>query len=137
MVKTMITEKIKKTFFNRLNRDLSDCDIICHNKSIWFIDEKTKYWFIELNSNNELWWRYQYFNILKSMFQFTEEEFNMLLIEWLGVILHYSLKPNVVGGAVINDNIDLHVKTISCSDKDNSVPVENILKYKILKFKKY
>jgi hypothetical protein len=132
----MITEKIKKTFFNKLTKDLSDCDIICHNKSIWFIDENKKYWYIELDSNNELWWRYEYFNILISLFQFTEKEFNDLLIEWLEDILHYNIKPSLIGGAVINDNIDLYVKNSSYSDRGNSVPVENILKYKILKFKK-
>jgi len=55
--------RLKQIIKNKLSEDLSSVNIIEYNGSIWFIDAKSKYWYLELYKKTKtLWWRLDFFD---------------------------------------------------------------------------
>ena len=79
----MITEKFKKTIFDKLTNDLSCIELILYNESVWFIDRETKYWYLEFKSSGKLYWRWGFFNTFFKLFSLDQPEYEPLIKEWV------------------------------------------------------
>lgn len=88
MTNTM-NPRLKNIIFRKLNDELSKVEIIlAENKSIWFIDRASKYWYFELEKSGKLWWRYEYFTDFFIIFCLEVNEFQPILSEWVEEILN-------------------------------------------------
>jgi hypothetical protein len=63
--------------------------IINYNGSIWFIDPKLKYWYLELYKKTKtLWWRLDFFEDFFILFGMEQREFVPIIIEWVEEVLN-------------------------------------------------
>ena len=93
----MVKDKLKSIIFKLLSEWLKDVEIIPYNGSIWFIDRGNKYWYLELNPNNHLWWRYSFFFDFFGMFSLEFKEFEPLIREWTESILNHRISKITIG----------------------------------------
>lgn len=81
--------KLKQIIKNKLSEDLSSVSIINYNGSIWFIDPKSKYWYLELYKKTKtLWWRLDFFEDFFILFGMEQREFVPIIIEWVEEVLN-------------------------------------------------
>jgi hypothetical protein len=81
--------KLKQIIKNKLSEDLSSVSIINYNGSIWFIDAKSKYWYLELYKKTKtLWWRLDFFEEFFILFSMEQREFVPIIIEWVEEVLN-------------------------------------------------
>ena len=93
----MVKDKLKLIIFKLLSEWLKDVEIIPYNGSVWFIDRGNKYWYLELNPNNHLWWRYSFFFDFFGMFSLEFKEFEPLIREWTENVLNHKVSKSVIG----------------------------------------
>ena len=93
----MVKDKLKSIIFKLLSEWLKDVEIIPYNGSIWFINRPEKYWYLELNPNNHLWWRYSFFFDFFGMFSLEFKEFEPLIREWTENVLNHKVSKSVIG----------------------------------------
>ena len=93
----MVKDKLKSIIFKLLSEWLKDVEIIPYNGSVWFIDREKKYWYLELNPNNHLWWRYSFFFDFFGMFSLEFKEFEPLIREWTENVLNHKVSKSVIG----------------------------------------
>ena len=90
--------RLKNIIKNKLSEDLSSVSIINYNGSIWFIDPKLKYWYLELYKKTKtLWWRLDFFEDFFILFGMEQREFVPIIIEWVEEVLNsrvYITKKN-------------------------------------------
>jgi len=80
--------RLKNIIKNKLSEDLSSVSIINYNGSIWFIDPKSKYWYLELYKKTKtLWWRLDFFEEFFILFSMEQREFVPIIIEWVEEVL--------------------------------------------------
>lgn len=84
----MISDKLKRIIFNELYIQLKEVEIIPYCGSVWFINRSEKYWYLELNSNNHLWWRYSFFVDFFEIFSLEIREYEPLIREWTEWVLN-------------------------------------------------
>ena len=109
----MVSDKLKQIIFNELYTQLKDVEIIPYNGSVWFINRSEKYWYLELNSNNHLWWRYSFFVDFFQLFSLEVYQIEPLIREWTENILNHKVSTTI------------H-RTI-----DDTLLVEEVLNYKV------
>ena len=81
--------RLKNIIKNKLSEDLSSVSIINYNGSIWFIDPKSKYWYLELYKKTKtLWWRLDFFEDFFILFSMEQREFVSVIIEWVEEVLN-------------------------------------------------
>ena len=81
--------RLKNIIKNKLSEDLSSVSIINYNGSIWFIDPKSKYWYLELYKKTKtLWWRLDFFEEFFILFSMEQREFVPIIIEWVEEVLN-------------------------------------------------
>ena len=81
--------RLKNIIKNKLSEDLSSVSIIDYNGSIWFIDAKSKYWYLELYKKTKtLWWRLDFFEEFFILFSMEQREFVPIIIEWVQEVLN-------------------------------------------------
>jgi len=81
--------RLKSIIKNKLSEDLSSVSIINYNGSIWFIDPKSKYWYLELYKKTKtLWWRLDFFEDFFLLFGMEQREFVPIIIEWVEEVLN-------------------------------------------------
>ena len=81
--------RLKQIIKNKLSEDLSSVSIINYNGSIWFIDPKLKYWYLELYKKTKtLWWRLDFFEDFFILFGMEQREFVPIIIEWVEEVLN-------------------------------------------------
>ena len=87
--KTPMNPRLKQIIKNKLSEDLSSVSIINYNGSIWFIDSKSKYWYLELYKKTKtLWWRLDFFEDFFTLFGMEQREFVPIIIEWVEEVLN-------------------------------------------------
>ena len=87
--KTPMNPRLKQIIKNKLSEDLSSVSIINYNGSIWFIDPKSKYWYLELYKKTKtLWWRLDFFEDFFLLFSMEQREFVPVIIEWVEEVLN-------------------------------------------------
>jgi hypothetical protein len=86
---TPMNPRLKQIIKNKLSEDLSSVSIINYNGSIWFIDAKSKYWYLELYKKTKtLWWRLDFFEDFFTLFGMEQREFVPIIIEWVEEVLN-------------------------------------------------
>jgi hypothetical protein len=81
--------RLKNIIKNKLSEDFSSVSIINYNGSIWFIDPKLKYWYLELYKKTKtLWWRLDFFEDFFILFGMEQREFVPIIIEWVEEVLN-------------------------------------------------
>lgn len=93
----MISDKLKQIIFNELYTQLKDVEIIPYNGSVWFINRSEKYWYLELNPNNHLWWRYSFFVDFFQLFSLEIYQIEPLIREWTESILNHRISKITIG----------------------------------------
>jgi hypothetical protein len=93
----MVSDKLKQIIFNELYTQLKDVEIIPYNGSLWFINRDEKYWYLELNPNNHLWWRYSFFVDFFQLFSLEIKEYEPLIREWIESILNHKISKITIG----------------------------------------
>ncbi len=87
--KNPMNPRLKQIIKNKLSEDLSSVSIINYNGSIWFIDPKSKYWYLELYKKTKtLWWRLDFFEDFFILFGMEQREFVPIIIEWVEEVLN-------------------------------------------------
>jgi hypothetical protein len=63
--------------------------VIDYNGSIWFIDDKSKYWYLEVYKKTKtLWWRLDFFENFFILFGMEQNEFVPIISEWVEEVLN-------------------------------------------------
>ena len=83
-----MNEKLKKVIFSKLYKDLADAEVIECKGSIWFIDRNEKYYYLEYEKTGDLYWRYQFFNNFFKLFSMEEDEFELIIKDWVEEVLN-------------------------------------------------
>lgn len=83
----MISDKLKKIIFDELYFNLSDVEIICYDKSIWFIDVSNNFWYFQYTKGT-LWYRYDFFDKFFKFFSLNETQFKDVLLSWIQEIIN-------------------------------------------------
>jgi hypothetical protein len=81
--------RLKQIIKNKLSEDFSSVSIIDYNGSIWFIDAKSKYWYLEVYKKTKtLWWRLDFFEDFFTLFGMEQNEFVPIITEWVEEVLN-------------------------------------------------
>ena len=128
----MITDKFKKTIFDKLTNDLSYIELILYNESVWFIDRETKYWHLEFKSSGKLYWRWGFFNNFFKLFSLDQPEYEPLIKEWVEEVLKGGVTKTQIDILDYQDEVEEVLKggvtKTSYKDLSKRYAVEEILK---------
>lgn len=81
--------RLKNIIKKKLSEDLSSVSIIDYNGSIWFINAKSKYWYLEFYKKTKtLWWRLDFFEDFFLLFGMEQREFVPIIAEWVEEVLN-------------------------------------------------
>ena len=83
-----INDRFRRIIFKKLANDLSHVEIIPYEDSIWFIDRDKKYWYLELENDEELWWRLDFFERFFKAFSLQRDDYELLIKEWVERVLN-------------------------------------------------
>ena len=87
-------DKLKKTIFDKLYNDLKNVEIIPYQDSIWFIDREKKYWYLEYEESETLWWNYHFFTKFFMLFSLEMDEYKPIISEWAEEVLNFKVKTS-------------------------------------------
>ena len=129
--------KLKQIIKNKLSEDFSSVSIINYNGSIWFIDAKSKYWYLELYKKTKtLWWRLDFFEDFFLLFSMEQREFVPVIIEWVQEVLNGKVVSTIAEADVIVASVEEvfngGVVTTRSPSGPRQVMVEEVLDGKIL-----
>jgi hypothetical protein len=91
-----IDDRLKKFIFKKLAKDLSHVEVIRDNESIWFIDRDKKYWYLQLEDNGTLWWRYVFFEQFFQAFSLEQKDYERIIKEWVEEVLKQKVNTTMV-----------------------------------------
>lgn len=81
--------RLKQIIKNKLSEDFSSVSVIDYSGSIWFIDAKSKYWYLEVYKKTKtLWWRLDFFEDFFTLFGMEQNEFVPIITEWVEEVLN-------------------------------------------------
>jgi hypothetical protein len=128
--------RLKQIIKNKLSKDLSSVSIIEYNGSIWFIDAKSKYWYLELYKKTKtLWWRLDFFEDFFLLFSMEQNEFVPIISEWVEEVLNGKIVSMPRCGAASKRRVEevLNCEVVSTLHPSNlpGVQVEEVLNGKI------
>jgi len=90
--------RLKNIIKKKLTNDLSSVSIVDYSGSIWFIDAKSKYWYLELYKKTKtLWWRLDFFENFFTLFSMEQREFVPIIIEWVEEVLSGKVAATKIG----------------------------------------
>ena len=129
--------RLKQIIKNKLSEDFSSVSIINYNGSIWFIDAKSKYWYLELYKKTKtLWWRLDFFEDFFLLFSMEQREFVPIIIEWVQEVLNGKVVSTIAEADVIVASVEEvlngEVVTTRSPSGPRQVMVEEVLDGKIL-----
>ncbi len=129
--------KLKQIIKNKLSEDFSSVSIINYNGSIWFIDAKSKYWYLELYKKTKtLWWRLDFFEDFFLLFSMEQREFVPIIIEWVEEVLNGEVVSTIAEADVIVASVEEvfngEVVTTRSPSGPRQVMVEEVLKGEVV-----
>ncbi len=129
--------KLKQIIKNKLSEDFSSVSIINYNGSIWFIDAKSKYWYLELYKKTKtLWWRLDFFEDFFLLFSMEQREFVPIIIEWVQEVLNGKVASTIAEADVIVASVEEvfngEVVTTRSPSGPRQVMVEEVLKGEVV-----
>jgi hypothetical protein len=129
--------RLKNIIKKKLSEDLSSVSIIDYNGSIWFIDAKSKYWYLELYKKTKtLWWRLDFFEDFFLLFGMEQREFVPIITEWVEEVLNGKVASTKKGdySTTVGMEEALNSKVASTQGSSPCPPhlVEEILKSEVV-----
>jgi hypothetical protein len=129
--------RLKQIIKNKLSEDLSSVSIINYNGSIWFIDPKSKYWYLELYKKTKtLWWRLDFFEDFFILFGMEQREFVPIIIEWVEEVLNSRVYITKVWRGIDSNGVEevLNGEVVSTVGNlpPSQVMVEKVLKGEVI-----
>jgi ribosomal protein L35AE/L33A len=129
--------RLKNIIKNKLSEDLSSVSIINYNGSIWFIDPKSKYWYLELYKKTKtLWWRLDFFEEFFILFSMEQREFVPIIIEWVEEVLNSRVYITKVWRGIDSNGVEevLKGEVVSTQGTPGSfrMEVEEVLKGEVV-----
>jgi hypothetical protein len=106
-----MNDRLKKLIFDKLYMNLSDAEVIECGDTIWIIDRKDKYWYIEYQKSGELLWRFPFFNDFFMLFSKEESEYEPVIVEWVEEVLNN--KVSVSNHRISTNNSQVE-KVLNC-----------------------
>jgi len=92
LVKEILSEdvnpKLAKIAMGKLYDDIKDAEVIPYRSSVWIIDRKNKYWYIEYRDGGAMYWRRDFFQDFFNMFSMKDKDFEPLLVTMMEDILN-------------------------------------------------
>lgn len=73
---------LKKFVFDKLVEDISNKGIFTNESEFWIIEEDTRDWFIQANSNGQLFYNQKFFQPYQSLFSLESKTLGNLIGEW-------------------------------------------------------
>ena len=127
--------RLKQIIKNKLSEDFSSVSIIDYNGSIWFIDAKFKYWYLEVYKKTKtLWWRLDFFEEFFILFSMEQREFVPVIIEWVEEVLNSRVYITKVWRGIDSNGVEEVLKGEVVSTyrqkRRQETQVEEILKSK-------
>ena len=115
--------RLKNIIKNKLSQDLSSVSIIDYNGSIWFIDAKSKYWYLELYTKSKtLWWRLDFFEDFFKLFSMEQSEFVPVIAEWVEELLN----DTIINSTNVATSVDTVVERMRVTSNGNIVWAEQV-----------
>jgi hypothetical protein len=131
-----INDRLKKFIFKKLAQDFYHVEVIPYKGSIWFIDRNDKYWYLELENNGHLWWRYDFFNGFFQAFSLERIDYESLIAEWVEEVLNHKVITTCSGRALLYPSVEdvLNHKVITTGDGFGPFKrqVEDVLNHKVI-----
>ena len=132
-----ISNKLKDTIFKKLNKELSNVEIITYNDSIWFIDRKNKYWYFEYENDGTLWWRHSFFDNFFLWFSVERYYFEPIISEWVEEVLNCKVNTTVAlltcSRVSVEEVLNCKVNTTGYMNLIAHFMVEEVLNCKVTK----
>ena len=132
----MVSDKLKEIIFKKLYMDLRDVEIIPYEDSIYFINRKEKYWYLELEKNGTLYWRHSFFLDFFSLFSMECSEYVGLISEWVEEVLNHKVsatfKISAKRNTLVEEVLNHKVSEASPVFPDEFQVVEEVLNNKVL-----
>jgi hypothetical protein len=115
--------RLKQIIKNKLSEDLSSVSIIDFNDSIWFIDAKSKYWYLELYKKTQtLWWRLDFFENFFILFGMEQREFVPVITEWVEEVLN----GEIINSTNVATSVDTVVERMRVTSNGNIMWAEQV-----------
>ena len=92
----MISDRLKKFIFDKLYKELSHLEIIPYDNSLFFIDRKEKYWYLELENNGTLYWRFGFFSEFFQPFSMESPVYVKIISDWVEEVLNHKVSTTIV-----------------------------------------
>ena len=73
---------LKKFVFDKLVEDISNKGIFTNESDFWIIEEDTRDWFIQVNSNGQLFYNQKFFQPYQYLFSLESKTLGNLIGEW-------------------------------------------------------
>ena len=129
--------RLKNIIKNKLSEDLSSVSIINYKGSIWFIDPKSKYWYLELYKKTKtLWWRLDFFEEFFILFSMEQREFVPIIIDWVEEVLNSRVYITKVWRGIDSNGVEEvlngEVVTTRSPSGPRQVMVEEVLKGEVV-----
>ena len=129
--------RLKQIIKNKLSEDLSSVSIIDYNGSIWFIDAKSKYWYLEVYKKTKtLWWRLDFFEDFFTLFGMEQREFVPIIIEWVQEVLNGKVASTSMSlqfrSDLVEEVLDAEVVSTQGTPGSFRLEVEEVLKGEVV-----
>ena len=129
--------RLKQIIKNKLSEDLSSVSIINYNGSIWFIDPKSIYWYLELYKKTKtLWWRLDFFEDFFLLFSMEQREFVPIIIEWVEEVLNAKVVSTfricATKNLKVEEVLDCKVASTQGTPGSFRMEVEEVLKGEVI-----
>ena len=132
----MVSDKVKKFIFDKLDKDLSNVEIIPHDNNIWFIDRENEYWYFVYEKSGNLLWKHSFFMSFFQWFSLSSEEFEPIIGEWVEKVLNCEVSTTIESSGLENVTVEevlnCRVLTTKFIREYNKNLVEEVLNCRVL-----
>ena len=154
----MVSDRLKKFIFDKLYKELSHLEIIPYENSLFFIDRKEKYWYLELENNGTLYWRFGFFSEFFQPFSMESPEYVKIISDWVEEVLNHKVSATSINSSrqlfpveeVLNHKVSategtevFYIKKVEevlnhkvsatgVRNLENKISVEEVLNHKVL-----
>ena len=101
-----IDDRLKRIIFKKLAKDLSHVEVIPYKGSIWFVDRDKKYWYLQLEKDGHLWWRWDFFEQFFQAFSLERVDYEPLIKEWVEQVLKRKVTTSTFNGYHRSDVVE-------------------------------
>ena len=131
----MVSDRLKKFIFDKLYKELSHLEIIPYDNSLFFIDRKEKYWYLELENNGTLYWRFGFFSEFFQPFSMESPVYVKIISDWVEEVLNHKVSTTIVKNISfpfkVEEVLNHKVSTTKGGGSLTALPVEEVLNHKV------